>query len=328
MKNNMVDCYEYADGRRIRELSLDEVDCGRADTPPDRFVWICLHEPDEDCLELIRRKVGLHELAVEDAHHAHQRPKLEHYDDMLFLVARTVERRNERNRLTFGEAHVFLGPGYLVTVRHGPRFHDQVIPHVEQRPDLLRYGSGSALYAALDFIVDSYSPVVLDLEAELNEIEEEVFATEHLKRSTTARLYQLKRDLLTANRAVFPLLGITKRLSEDETDSICEEMRKYFRDTHDHVVRVNEALDGLNELHAGVLEANLSLTSLRQNEVMKKLAGWAAILAVPTMIGGIFGMNFARMPGLQLEWGFAATITVMIVLAGVLFAGLRRADWL
>jgi magnesium transporter len=328
MTNRMVDCYEYADGRRIRALSLDEVDCRRASESPDRFVWIRLHEPDEECLEQVRRKVGLHELAVEDAHHAHQRPKLERYDDMLFLVVRTVERHAERTRLTFGEAHAFLGPGYLVTVRHGPHYHDVVIPRVEERPDLLRYGNGSALYALLDFIADTYVPVGTDLENELDEIEDSVFANQRIERRTTARIYELKRDLLTAKRAVAPLVGITKHFSESTTASVAEELRPYFRDTHDHVVRMDETLDRLSELHAGILEANLSLTSLRQNEVMKKLAGWAAILAVPTMIGGIFGMNFTRMPGLEAPWGFAATITVMISLAAVLYAGLRRADWL
>lgn len=328
MTNETVECYEYMNGRRTRRLSLEELSSEQIAPSPDRFVWIRLHEPDEDCLDRVRAEVGLHELAVEDAHHAHQRPKLEQYGAMLFLVVRTVERHVERSRMVTGEAHAFVGPGYLVTVRHGPHFHDGVIARVENRPDLLGHGPGAALWALLDFLVDSYSPVAELLESELDEIEEEVFSSGRVVRRTTSRLYELKRDLLTAKRAVFPLVQITGQLSDSEFDAVAAEMRPYFRDAHDHVVRLNEELERLNELHIGILEANLSLTSIRQNEVMKKLAGWAAILAAPTMIGGIFGMNFAYMPGLQAPWGFAATVAVMVGVAGALFAALRRSDWL
>jgi magnesium transporter len=328
MTSRMADCWEYAEGRRARELSLDEVVCPDASAPPDRFVWIRLHEPDEECLEVVQKKVDLHELAVEDAHRAHQRPKLERYGETLFLVVRTVEPHADRSRLVFGEAHAFLGPGYLVTVRHGPHYHDVVVPRVEARADLLCYGPGFALYSLLDFIVDSYAPVAIDLEGELDEIEEEVFGSSHMRRHTTARLYELKRDLLTGKRAVYPLVDITKKLSEQVIESITDEARAYFRDVHDHVVRLAETLDSLSELHRGILEANLSLMSFRQNEVMKKLAGWAAILAIPTMLGGIFGMNFTAIPGLAWKWGFAATIAAMVALAALLYGGLRRADWL
>ena len=324
----VVNCVAYGDGERIGEVGLEDVSEVLAGAAGRRFVWIGLHEPSEECLQLVQREFGLHDLAIEDAHRAHQRPKLEEYGDGLFVVLRTARVDGGDRRIAFGETHVFVGPTYVVSIRHGSSLaYTDVRTRSETTPHLLRLGPGFVLYALMDFIVDHYFPIVDTLEEELEGLEEAIFGGGH-RAGTTQRIYRLRRDLLHLKRAVSPLVDICNRLMRFDVGLIPEEARPYFRDVYDHVVRVNEAIDTLRELLTGALEANLSLVSVRQNEVTKKLASWAAIIAVPTMVAGIYGMNFAVMPELGWRYGYPLAMGAMAMLCVLLYRQFKRVGWL
>ncbi|MBI1734622.1 MAG: magnesium/cobalt transporter CorA [Candidatus Rokubacteria bacterium] len=323
----VVACVAYARGRRVGDVALDDI--SEVLKQPDRFVWIGLHEPDQELLRVVQHEFGLHDLAVEDAHRAHQRPKLEVYDGALFIVLHTVQHDATTKQLEFGETHLFVGPRYLVSVRHGPSLpYGEVRSRSESQPDLLAKGPGFVLYALMDFIVDRYFPAVQVIEEQLEEIEEEIFQGDGVTRETTGRIYHLKRELLQLKRAVSPLVDITNRLMRFDVDLIPEDTRLYFRDVYDHVIRINELVDMLRELLTSALEANLSLVSVRQNDATKRLAGWAAIFAVPTMIAGVYGMNFAHMPELQWAWGYPLVMGGMLAICGLLYVRFKRAGWL
>jgi len=324
----IVNCCAYADGRRVGDIRLEDVSEILPGEGGDRFVWIGLHEPDEKLLRQVQEEFGLHDLAVEDAHRAHQRPKLEEYGEALFMVLRTAQVSDQDAVLAFGETHLFVGPGYVVSVRHGASTsYAEVRARCESTPHLLRKGPGFVLYAIMDFIVDRYFPVVDALEERLEGLEEQIFDG-GMNRDTTARIYELKRDLLNLKRAVSPLIDICNRLVRFDLHLIPEDVRPYLRDVYDHAVRINEAMDNLRELLTSALEANLSLISVGQNEVTKKLAAWAAIIAVPTMIAGIYGMNFAHMPELTWTIGYPLALVVMLAFCAVLYWQFRKAGWL
>lgn len=320
----VIDCAAYEDGRRIASPDIDRI--GELAGSPDRFVWIGLYEPGEELLRKIQRQFGLHDLAIEDALRAHQRPKLELYGESLFLVMRTAQLVD--GKILFGETHVFVGRGYLVSIRHGSSMpYTSVRSRCESTPRLLRKGEDFALYALMDFIVDNYFPVVDALETQVDEIEDNVFEAS-FERRDIERIHDLRRQLLTLRRAVSPLLDVCNRLARFDLPLIDEDTHPYFRDVHDHVIRVNESIDTLRDLLTAALEANLQLASVRQNEVMKKLAGWAAILAVPTAVAGIYGMNFRYMPELSWRYGYPATMAFILALCGYLYYRFRRAGWL
>jgi magnesium transporter len=292
----------------------------------DRFVWIGLHEPGEELLRKIQEEFDLHELAVEDAHRAHQRPKLEEYGESLFVVLRTAQLVN--GRIVFGETHVFVGPRYVVTVRHGASLsYSEVRARLERSPEQLKKGPGYVLYALMDFVVDHYFPIVDALEEELARLEDAIFG-QRFDQRTTERIYALKRDLVAVRRAVAPLVDVCNRLLRSELGLIPEDTRPYFRDIYDHVMRINEAIDTLRELLTTALEAHLSLIAVRQNEVMKQLAAWAAILAVPTAVAGIYGMNFDFMPELRWRYGYAVVMIAIVTACAYLYARFKRAGWL
>ena len=323
-KAQVVNCAAYCDGRKIGDVPIDDI--SEVLKVDGQFVWIGLHEPSEELLRKIQEEFGLHDLAVEDAHAAHQRPKLEEYGDSLFVVLRTARLTDHGPE--FGETHVFVGPRYVVTVRHGPSLsYADVRARCESTPHLLAKGSGFVLYAIMDFIVDQYFPIVDDFEERLQALEEEIFDG-RFDRDTTSRVYELKRQLVTLKRAVSPLIDICNRLVRYDMAMIPDSSRPYFRDIYDHVVRINESIDSLRELLTTALEANLSLVSVAQNEVTKKLAAWAAILAVPTAIAGIYGMNFAHMPELQWRFGYAVVMAAIVTVCGVLYWRFRRSGWL
>ena len=325
-KSAVVNCVAYAEGRRTAAVEL--CDIGRALAEPGRFAWIGLHSPSAELLRQVQREFGLHDLAVEDAHHAHQRPKLEAYGDTLFIVLRTARVNPERPRVDFGETHFFVGRNFIVSVRHGPSLsYAGVRARCETTPQLLRKGPGFALYALMDAIVDQYFPVVDALGEELEAVEEQIFG-EKSTRETTAQIYQLKRQLLEVKRAVSPLIDICNRLMRFELDLIPEDTRPYFRDVYDHVIRINEMVDNARELLTTALEANFSLISIAQNEVSKRFAGWAAIIAVPTMVAGIYGMNFKSMPELEWQYGYPVVLGVTFGLAVLLYLLFRRSGWL
>ena len=322
--DGLVNCAAYADGRKVGPVDVDDI--SEILRFPGQFVWIGLHEPTEPVLRKIQEEFGLHDLAVEDALRAHQRPKAEEYADSLFVVLRTAQLRD--NEIEFGETHLFVGSRYVVSVRHGPSApYTDVRARCESTPHQLRKGPGFVLYALMDFIVDHYFPVLDALEERLEKIEERIFGGS-FDRQATGEIYGLKRDLVGLKRAVSPLLEVFNRLVRFDVGIVPEDVRVYFRDVYDHVVRINESIDTLRELLTTALEANLSLISVNQNEVTKKLAAWAAILAVPTMIAGVYGMNFEYMPDLHAAYGYPVAMVGMAAICGVVHWGFRRAGWL
>ena len=321
----IINCAAYSMGRRVGDVELDNVH--EVLKEPGQFVWIALHEPSEGMLARVQREFGLHDLAVEDAHAAHQRPKIEMYGDSLFVVLRTVQM-NAEHHIEFGETHFFVGHNFIVTVRHNSSVsYANVRLMCESTPHLLSKGQGFALYAVMDFIVDQYFPVMHELEMELVEIEDKIFK-EKPSRKTTEQIYQLKRELLEVRRAVSPLVDVCNRLMRFDIKCISEETRAYFRDVYDQVVRINEVLENTRELLSTALEANFSLISISQNDVSKKFAGWAAIIAVPTMVAGFYGMNFRFMPELEWRYGFYSVILFTVGACFLLYYFFRRSGWL
>jgi magnesium transporter len=323
--SEVVNCAAYASGQRVADVEVKDI--SEVLKQADRFIWIGLHEPEEELLRQVQREFGLHDLAIEDAHRAHQRPKLERYGDSLFIVLHAAQMDREHRRIHFGETHLFVGPKYVVSVRHGSSLsYAEVRTRCETTPQLLCNGPGFVLYALMDFIVDQYFPIVDVLEDELEELEEEIFG-EAFSRESTQRIYHLKRQLLEVKRAVSPLVDMCNRLIRFDLELIPEDTRPYFRDVYDHVIRINEIVDTQRELLTTAFEANLSLTAGAQNEVMKRLAGWAAIIAVPTMIAGVFGMNFEFIPELKWHLGYPLVVGLMLGACGFLYFHFKRSGW-
>lgn len=325
MPDAVVDCAAYVGGLRVAQPGLD--DLAAALQVPGQFVWLGLLEPPEELLRRVQHIFGLHDLAVEDALRAHQRPKLEEYGDHLFVVLRTVQRLAE-GKVGLGETHCFVGLNFIVSVRHGQSVSYAEVRHrCESTPQLLARGPSFALYAIMDFVVDQFFPVVDVIEDELTKVEAVVFRDQQ-RRSATERLYKLKRRLLTLKRAVLPLIEVCNRLVRFDSGQVSEATRPYFRDVYDHVLRINETADSLRDMLSQAVEANHALVGIRQNEIMKALAGWAAILAVPTMVAGIYGMNFEDIPELHWRHGYLFAWGVMIGVSGMLYVVLRRRGWL
>ena len=322
----LVNSVAYADGLRVGDVAIPDI--SEVLKEPGRFVWVGLHEPDDEMLAEIQQEFSLHDLAVEDAARAHQRPKLERYGDSIFVVLRTAHTDASTGGIEFGETHLFVGANYVVSVRHGGTlpFAD-VVARCEANPDLMVKGPVFVLYSIMDFIVDQYFPLVDTYEDKLAELEDNVFQ-QILPRETTERVYQLKRDLIEVKRAIAPLVDVCNRLVRGDVPLVPEDSRVYFRDVYDHVIRINEMVDTLRELLSAALEANLSLVSVSQNEAMKRLAGWAAIVAVPTMIAGVYGMNFKFMPELDWYLGYPVALTVMVGTCAFLYYKFKRSGWL
>ena len=322
----VVACAAYAGGCRVADVAIEDI--SEVLTQDDRFVWIGLYEPDEPLLKEVQAEFGLHDLAIEDAHLAHQRPKLERYGDSLFIALRTAQPDREQGRIAFGETHLFVGARYVVSVRHGASLsYADVRTRCEASPQLLAKGPGFVLHAIMDFVVDQYFPIVDSLEDDLEALEADIFGAA-ISRDTTMRIYTLKRDLLEIKRGVSPLVDMCNRLMRTDLDLIPDDARPYFRDVYDHAIRLSEKVDGLRELLGTALEANLSLTTIAQNEATKRITGWAAIFAIPTMIAGIYGMNFEFMPELRWRWGYPVVMTVTVSLCGILYYRFKRSGWL
>ena len=326
LRSGVVNCAAYENGIRVADVDVREV--RDVLTTPGRFVWIGMYEPTEELLREVQREFNLHDLAVEDAHNAHQRPKFEVYDDSLFVVLRTAQMSGSPPHIQFGETHVFVGRTYVVSVRHGSLLsHVGLRSRCEATPGLLAKGPGFVLYALMDFIVDQYFPIVEALEDELEGLEDEIFQ-DKVSRETTTRIYQLKRELLAVKRAVSPLVEVCNRLTRFDVDMIPEDTRPYFRDVYDHVIRINDMIDNTRELLTTALEANLSLITISQNEDTKRLAGWAAIITTPTLIGTVYGMNFQHMPELSWKWGYPFVLLLMVTGMAGLYGGFKRSGWL
>ena len=318
-------CVAYdRSGRRVGDIALESI--GDTLAQADRFLWVGLFEPDAALLAQMQQAFGLHPLAVEDAGKAHQRPKLEAYGESLFVVARTASRSGVHVR--FGETHIFMGRNYILTIRHGDSpGYTTVRRNAEQTPALLAQGPGYALYAVLDAIVDGYLPIVEAYRAELEELEGEIFARQW-RRGTLKRLYAMQRELTRLRLAVAPLQDVLAQLQRLPGDVMPEAVRPYFRDVNDHANRINDTVGALREMLSAAMNVSVSLVTLEQNEVVKRLAGWAALLAVPTLLTGWFGMNFHHMPELDWRWSYPALIVFTLGLCGGLYYGLKRSRWL
>ncbi len=323
----IIDCAHYRDGARQHEGPLDvEQAAALAHGAGDDFVWLGLHEPSAEELDRIGATFGLHELALEDARKAHQRPKLEDYEDSFFVVLRTARYNDDREEVEFGEINLFLGTGYAIVVRHGEASDlTGARRRLEARPELLGEGPAAVAWAVLDKVVDDYMPVVAGIDNDIQEVEEEVFATGHGE--STQRIYFLKREVIEFHHAVFPLLAPLEALERGAYPQIGDALRRFLRDVADHARRVNEQVNAQRELLTSVLEANLALLSVRQNEVVKQISAWAAIIAVPTFIASVYGMNFEHMPELDSEIGYPLALAVMLIAVLVLHRFFRRIGW-
>jgi magnesium transporter len=322
----ILDCAVYRDGaRRAGNLALE--DAGSACRADGSFVWIGVYEPEEAEFDAVAREFDLHELAVEDAVDAHQRPKLEQYGDTLFMVLKTVRYVEAEETIEGGEILLFVHQDFVVTVRHGQASAlGDVRKRGDTRPDLLRHGPGAVLYAIVDRIVDDYEPVVHALESDIAEVEHSVFAPD--RTNPAERIYALEREVLDFHRAVAPLVHAVDRLAHGQHELIDPELRTYFRDVHDHLLRVAGQVSGFRELLGSILQANLTQVTVRQNDDMRKISAWVAIAAVPTLIAGIYGMNFKDMPELTLSFGYPVAIAVMATICGLLYWRFRRSGWL
>src|SRR6266540_1636381 len=308
----IVDSAHYKDGVRqnAEALTPERAAQLRGAAGSGEFVWIGIHEPEPGDLERLQSLFGLHELAVEDAQQAHQRPKIEDYDEDVFIVLKTAHYHEDREVVHFGEIHLFAGPGYVITVRHGPGSElASARRRLEARPDLLKLGASSAIWAVLDKVVDDYIPVVDAIEDDIEEVEKDVF--DYDIPAPTARIYNLKREVIEFHRAVWPLLNPLEALEQGGFERVPEDLRTFFRDVADHARRVDEQVQSQRELLTSVLQANLSLVSVNQNEVVKRISAIAGIVAVPTFIASVYGMNFEHMPELHSRFGYPAAILLM-----------------
>ncbi|MFI2201141.1 magnesium/cobalt transporter CorA [Streptomyces sp. NPDC020192] len=330
----IVDCAVYRHGHRTEgpEDLSDALDEARA---AGGFVWIGLYEPSEREFDLVTREFGLHPLAVEDALKAHQRPKLEVYDDSLFMVLKPVVYEPESDTVSAGEVMVFIGDCFVVTVRHGQGSPLAAVRHrLEEEPEMLDKGPTTVLYAIADATVDHYLEVATELQNDLEELEAEVFQPERgTSRHTASRIYTFKRQVLEFRRATGPLAVPLTRLAGPgplggSVPFVHDKARPFFRDVSDHLARVNESVEALDRLVSDVLSAHLAQMSVRQNDDMRKISAWAAMAAVPTMIAGIYGMNFDHMPELHWLWSYPAVILAMGALEVLLYRLFKRRGWL
>jgi magnesium transporter len=321
---SVVAAYIYKDGVRTREVALDQDDA--LVTKPGEFVWIGLYEPSEAELTRLQTRFKLHPLAIEDALNAHQRPKVEIYGRELFVVARTAQLVDEQ--IAYGETAIFVGEGHLITVRHGSaRAHTELRHQLEASPTLLAKGSDYVLHAVLDFVVDGYLPIIQALEDEVLDIERRTLEA-FLSHDEVKRLFHLRRDLIRFKRVLSPMSEVCGRLEHLDTPCLDDDVRPYFRDVLDHTQKVEGMVDALREVITSVFEAASLLEQQRQGAITRKLAAWAAILAVPTAVAGIYGMNFEHMPELKWTWGYPAVMAGIAAIIGWLYWRFKKNGWL
>lgn len=322
----IVDCAHYRDGKRQNEAPLPLEEAASYCVGGGEFVWLGLKEPTDEELGRVGDMFGLHELALEDSASSHERPKMEDYDDSLFVVLKTSRYDDAKEEVEFGEIDVFVGGGYVITVRHGQA--SELAParrRLEDRPELLQLGPGAVVWAIVDKVVDDYEPVVAGIENDIEEVEQEIFQRGS---DATQRIYFLKREVIEFHRAVAPLLAPLEGLHYGARPQVPDELRKYFRDIHDHARRVDEQVLGQRELLTSILEANLALLGVQQNAVVRTISAWAAIIAVPTFLASIWGMNFQHMPELDEGWGYPVALAMMAVAIVFLYRFFKRIEWL
>jgi magnesium transporter len=320
----LISCVAYQDGKRLAEI--EPKDIHRYIAMPGCFVWVALLERDAGALELMQAEFDLHPLAVEDASQGHQRPKIEEYGDSLFAVMHLLEPDN--GELRMGEIDVFAGPNYILTIRsRAEQGFGDVRARCEREPELLRNGSGYVLYALIDKVVDRYFPLVDAVETELEAIEERIFAGTSPRENVEA-LYALKQKLVMLRHAVAPLLDSVNALYGARVPPVCAGMKEYYRDVSDHLQRHNQTIESIRDTIATAIAVNLSMITLQESETVKRLAAYGALVAVPTMIAGVYGMNFEHMPELGWRYGYALATALMVAIDAYLFYRLRKAKWL
>ncbi len=321
----LINCVLYRDGQKVSDIALEEI--GAWIGQSGAFVWVALKDASEAELDAVQAQFNLHELAVEDAHHGHQRPKIEEYGNSLFAVLQLLEPSAED--IEIGELNVFVGRDYVLSVRnkseHG---FVGVRQRVESEPELLKAGGSSfVFYALMDAVVDLYFPVINELETELEAIEAKIFTT-GAARSNIERLYELKQRAMTVRHAVVPLMESVSKLFGGRVPAVCIQTQDYFRDVYDHLYRANTSLDAIRETIAAAMQVNLSMVTIQQSEIAKKMTGWAAIFAVATTIVGIWGMNFEHMPELKWEYGYYIALGLIGGVCGLLYYRFRKSGWL
>ena len=322
----LINCVAYQDGAKLADISVDHI--SEYVSLPGCFVWVALADATPEELDEMQLEFGLHELAVEDARHGHQRPKIEEYGDSLFAVFHLVEPDPERGEVNVGEVDVFVGKNYVLSVRNRSKLGFLgVRERCERQPELLKSGSGFVLYALMDAVVDRYFPVIDALEVELETIEQQIF-TKGAPYNNIRRLYELKRRALVLKRAVAPLLEAVGKLHGGRVPQICMGSQDYFRDVIDHLSRINGSIDAMRDTIGTAIQVNLSMVTIEESEVTKRLAAWASIFAVCTAFAGIWGMNFEHMPELKFRYGYPAALGLIFVVCGYLYLRFRRAGWL
>jgi magnesium transporter len=321
----LINCAAYQDGRKLGDIDIGQITDYLQ--RPNCFVWVAVHDAAAAELSAMQQAFGLHPLAVEDAQTGHQRPKIEEYGDSLFAVLHIVEPHEDE--LQVGELAIFAGRNYVLSVRNNAEkgFQD-VRARSEREPDLLRQGPGYILYALMDAVVDRYFPLLDRLEDELDSIEQRIFAPEGVPRENIEALYSLKQRLMIMKHAVSPLLEGVSNLSGARVPILCAGITVYFRDVYDHLQRLNQTVDSIRDTATTATSVNLSMVTLQENETMKRLAAYAALLAVPTMIAGIYGMNFEQMPELKWRYGYVLSLLVMAGIDVYLYFRFKRARWL
>lgn len=320
----LVNCVVYQNGRRLADIPVDQIHLFVNE--PDCFVWVALADPEPAELEVMQKEFGLHPLAVEDARHGHQRPKIEEYGESLFVVLQMIEPTN--GDLSVGEVAIFVGKNYVLSVRsRAKRGFTDVRERCEREPELLGHGPGYVLYALMDAVVDRYFPILDAVETELETVEERIFANQ-TTRVNVEDLYDLKRKLMILKHAAEPLLDATARLFGGRVPQLCAGLHDYFRDVYDHLLRLNQSIDSERDMITTAISVNLSLITIQENEVVKRFAAYGALVAVPTMIVGVYGMNFDHMPELRWEYGYFVVMAVMALIDGYLFYRFRKAKWL
>lgn len=327
----LINCAAYNQGKKIADMPYEEISDYLA--TPENFVWVGTHDPSPTLLNKLQEEFGLHELAIEDTGRGKQRPKLEEYGSTLFIVLHTLELKDEkntdrRNELITGETHIYVNERFILSVRRrNQTSYAHVRSRCEQQPELMKYGASFVLYALMDFIVDQYFPILTILEDELEQIEEKIFRRASM-RAAVQQLYATKRKLMRVRRAVMPLTELGSRLLSNRQLVIQDAVRPYYRDVFDHIHHISERIEAMREMLTTAMQVNLSLVTVGEAEVTKKLASWGAIIAVPTMFGGIYGMNFKYMP--ELEWGFGYPLVMafMAGLCGYLYYRFKKTGWL
>jgi magnesium transporter len=322
----LISCAVYENGIKVADIPKEEIHLHLGQ--PGRFVWVALKDPEPAELEEMREEFDLHELAVEDALHGHQRPKVEEYGDCLFAVMNTLELTESGNGVHEGEVNIFVGRDYVLSVRKRTLqgFRD-VRMRAEREPHLLKEGPGYVLYALIDAIVDRYFPVLDAFEDKLERIEQRIFESEP-GRANVEALYDLKRQLLLLRHAVGPAHEAVGKLYGGRVPAVTTNVQEYFRDVYDHLYRIDQRVDSLREMLTTAMSVNLSLVTVNEGETVKRLASYGALVAVPTMIAGIYGMNFEYMPELSWRYGYPAALAVMAGIDVYLFFRFRKAGWI